>query len=103
MKDMRCTTNNCEFHLKNKCTAAVVDISEKGVCKTKLKRNGGAYAQAVAEFELADELNPANIRDNIVQCDCKECEHNDGRCNCCAESILVGDSLIKTKCFTRKK
>ena len=103
MQNMRCTTNNCEFHLKNKCTAAVVDISHNGVCRTKLKRDGGAYAQTIAEFELSDELNPAILRDTLVQCDATQCVHNDGQCQCTAESILVGDSILKTKCFTLKK
>lgn len=102
MENLKCTTNNCEFHFKNRCTAGVLNVNEKGVCKTKRKRVGGAYAQAIAEFELADELSPLSEMETEVQCNCVECIHNEDKM-CGAHSILVGDGIVHTKCFSRHK
>ena len=102
MENLKCTTSNCEFHFKNHCTASVLDVSEKGVCKTKRKRPGGAYAQAIAEFELADELTPLLERETEVQCKCENCSLNNlGACT--AQDLLIGDGVLNTKCFTKQR
>ena len=102
MENLKCTTSNCEFHFKNHCTAGTLDINEKGACKTKRKRQGGAYAQAIAEFELADELTPLLERETEVSCTCVECAYNENK-TCNSQDVLIGDSIISTKCFTKKK
>lgn len=102
MKNLKCTTSNCEFNVRNHCNAKIVDITEKGVCSTRIKRKGGAYAQAIAEFELSDELFPSTPLDTAVMCNAKKCAYNNGHA-CTRDSLLVGDSIIKTKCFSMKK
>ena len=102
MKNLKCTTCNCEFNQRNHCNARVVDISEKGVCNTRIKRKGGAYAQAVAEFEFSDELFAMSPSEPTIICNATNCMHNKDH-SCTRETILVGDSLIKTKCFSAKK
>jgi len=100
--DLRCTTNNCEFHFKDCCTAAIIDVSEKGVCHTKIKRPGGAYAQTLEEFEMAEELAPLSDHSTIVQCDALKCVHNKDT-QCRADHILVGDAVFRTRCFTLRR
>ena len=100
--DFKCTTNNCQFHFKTGCTAAIVDINAKGVCNTKCKRVGGAYAQTLEEFEMADELAPLVERDANVQCDAIDCVHNENM-RCKTDDVLVSDALFKTKCFSYRK
>lgn len=101
MENLKCTTSNCEYHFKNHCTAGLLQIGEKGVCQSKRKRAGGAYAQAIAEFELADELTPLLERETEVQCMCKTCKHNKDSA-CISPEILVGDGVLSTKCFTKR-
>lgn len=101
MENLKCTTNNCEFHFKNHCTAGVLEIGDKGVCKSKRKRAGGAYAQAIAEFELADELTPLLERETEVQCNCETCKHNKDK-TCLSKDLLIGDGVLTTKCFTKQ-
>ena len=102
MDNLKCTTSNCEFHFKNRCTAGVVNVNEKGVCKTRQKRVGGAYAQAIAEFELADELAPLAENNTEVQCECESCIHNEDK-TCTSSSLLVGDGILNVKCFTKHR
>ena len=102
MQNLKCTTCNCEFNLRNHCNARVVDINEKFVCTTRIKRKGGAYAQAVAEFEFSDELFNLSATEPAVICNATNCIHNKDR-SCMRETLLIGDSLIKTKCFSAKK
>ena len=77
-------------------------VNEKGICSTKKKRPGGAYAQAIAEFELADELSPLLDKETELKCVCKECSYNHSE-TCSSPEVLIGDGIITTKCFTRKK
>ena len=100
--DLKCTTSNCEYHFKNRCTAGCMKVNEKGVCQTKKKRAGGAYAQAIAEFELADELSPLLDNETELKCSCNECAYNDND-TCKSNSVLIGDGIVSTKCFTRRK
>ncbi|MBR7110776.1 MAG: DUF1540 domain-containing protein [Clostridia bacterium] len=102
MENLKCTTSNCEFHFKNRCTAGVINVNEKGVCKTRQKRVGGAYAQAIAEFELADELTPLAETNTEVQCNCENCIHNEDKM-CSANTILVGDGIMNVKCFSKHR
>lgn len=102
MENLKCTTSNCEYHFKNHCTAGTLNITEKGACSTKRKRAGGAYAQAIAEFELADELAPLLERETEVQCLCSACKHNKNNA-CTSPDLLVGDGVFGTKCFTKRK
>ena len=102
MDNLKCTTSNCEFNIRNHCNAKVIDISEKGVCTTRIKRKGGAYAQALAEFEFSDELFAPTAGDPSIICNATACEFNSEH-TCKRDSLLIGDSLIKTKCFSIKK
>ena len=102
MQNLKCTTCNCEFNIRNHCNAKVIDLNEKAVCTTRIKRKGGAYAQAVAEFEFSDELFAPRADEPAVICNMTSCAHNKDRA-CTRETILIGDSLIKTKCFSAKK
>ncbi len=102
MKGLNCTTTNCEFNRNGKCTAISVEISNRGICNTKMKRDGGMLSQMFESFETAGELEDiANPKDVVVRCDAN-CLYNVNRI-CGRENINVEDSLISTKCFSRKK
>lgn len=74
-------------------------VNEKGVCDTKIKRAGGALEQTFAELEASEEF--LSDAPGVVQC-YAECVYNkDGRCT--ANSLLVGDMMLNTKCATRIK
>ena len=102
MQKLKCTTCNCEFNIRNHCNAKVIDVSEKGVCTTRIKRKGGAYAQAIAEFEFSDELFSLSQDEPSVICNATTCAYNSDH-TCTRDSLLIGDSLIRTKCFSAKK
>ncbi|MFW5780280.1 MAG: DUF1540 domain-containing protein [Bacillota bacterium] len=99
MIQLKCTTSNCQHNLKCHCNAGVIMVNEKGVCDTKIKRAGGALEQTFAELEASEEF--LSDAPGVVQC-YAECVYNkDGRCT--ANSLLVGDMMLNTKCATRIK
>lgn len=100
MKGLRCTTNNCEYNRNMRCTAISVDISQRGVCNTKMKREGGILAQVFENFEAAGELD-AEYKEVIVRCSA-DCLYNVNRI-CGKDNITVEDGFASTKCFSRKK
>lgn len=100
MKGLRCTTTNCEFNRNMHCTAANVSFNKRGVCNTKMKREGGMLAQIFEDFETSKEFD-IEYQDIQVKCDA-DCIYNVNRM-CGRENITVEDSMTKTKCFTRKK
>lgn len=99
MKQLKCTTSNCQHNLKAHCNAGIIMVTDKGVCDTKIKRAGGALEQTFAELEAADEF--LNDAPSIVQCYASCVYNKDNRCN--ANSIHVGDMMLSTKCATRIK
>ena len=44
MDNIICHTVNCEHNVKSRCVAGIVNITEKGVCASKIKREGGILA-----------------------------------------------------------
>ena len=100
--EIKCTTSNCEHHFRNRCMLGAVEVDTKGICVSKLKRAGGAYAQAVAEFEIASEIQPSDILPNEISCGCTACQFNKNKV-CISTEIMVGDSFFSTKCFTKQK
>ncbi len=101
MKGLKCTTGNCEYNSHNHCMAGIIDISESAVCKTKVKREGGALSQIFAEYEAAPDIDMLDGVETIVQCDA-DCLYNTNHI-CNRENLSVEDSIIRTKCFSRKK
>jgi hypothetical protein len=100
MKNLKCTTSSCEHNLKNQCLAGVITVGETAKCLSKIKREGGALAQAFADIEAAEELDFRVSSGNIVQCDATNCKHNLNNI-CSADEILVDDTILSTKCKTR--
>jgi hypothetical protein len=99
MNQLKCTTVNCQHNLKDHCNAGIVGVTDSANCGTKIKRAGGALEQTFAELEASEEF----LADapNLVTCDA-ECLYNkENRCS--ATSILVSDTMFKTKCKTRIK
>jgi hypothetical protein len=95
-----CHTSNCEHNVKSKCLAGIVSVNEKGVCLTKVKREGGILSQTFADIEAAEDFDILDTNHSSVQCKCSECVHNDiGLCY--ADHIVVDDALIRTKCITK--
>ena len=101
MKGLECSTLNCEHNVMNCCTAGIINISSKGFCATKMKRDGGMLAQSFKDMEVSEELRAdLKERDNLVQCEAS-CRFNDNF-KCTAPCISIQDGIIHTKCYTRK-
>ena len=72
MKELKCTTANCEHNKCERCYANTIEITEKGVCKTKAKRDGGALSQlfenyeAGANFELDEFFTLLNCNADCI-------------------------------------
>ncbi len=101
MKGLRCTTNNCEYNSRDHCTAGIINISENAVCRTKVRREGGALSQIFAEYEAAPDIELLDETEIVVQCDAN-CIYNTNHM-CTRENLSIEDSVIRTKCFSRKK
>jgi hypothetical protein len=69
------------------------------MCGTKIKRAGGALEQTFAELEASEEL----LADapSVVACDAACLYNKDSRCS--ANSLLIADTMFKTRCRTRIK
>lgn len=102
MDNLICHTANCEHNVKSRCRAGIIDVNEKGVCKTKVKREGGVIAQTFADIEAAEDYGILDENATSVHCDSLNCKHNRATV-CCADHIIVDDGLRKTKCVTREK
>lgn len=101
MEELKCSTSNCEHNVAGRCSAGVVHISESAVCRTKMKRDGGILAQNFSDLEAAEEFSIEKPDfSNLVECKA-DCVYNKNEI-CTAQEILVSDSMIRTKCFTRK-
>lgn len=100
MKGLRCTTSNCEYNKNMHCTATNIEINKRGICNTKMKREGGILAQVFENFEAASELDE-ELSNVTVRCDANCLYNLNGLCG--RESISVEDGLVSTKCFSRKK
>lgn len=100
MKELRCTTANCEHNKCEKCFADSIQISEKGICKSKIKRDGGALSQLFENYEAGSSFEMDEV-DTEVSCNA-DCIYN---CNseCTREHLHVEDGFIKTKCADRVK
>jgi hypothetical protein len=101
MKGLKCTTSNCEHNVKCHCTAGIINVGENAVCCSKIKRVGGALSQTFADMEAAVDMDTLANEEVLVQCDA-ECKFNSNS-KCTREHLLVEDSIIKTKCFSRQK
>lgn len=101
MKGLRCTTNNCEYNSRDHCTAGIINVSESAVCRTKVRREGGALSQIFAEYEAAPDIEMLDETESVVQCDA-DCIYNTNHM-CTRENLSIEDSVIRTKCFSRKK
>ena len=100
MKGLRCTTANCENNRCERCYAGSVDINERGVCKSKKKREGGALAQLFENYEAANSFELEDPETEVL-CDA-DCVYNVNS-KCSREHLLVEDGVIKTKCANKKK
>lgn len=102
MENLICHTANCEHNIKSRCIAGIINISEKGVCTSKIKRDGGILAQTFADIEAAEDFGILDSNHTSVTCQSLKCVHNDVGV-CTAGHIVVDDALIRTKCITRTK
>ena len=81
--------------------AGIIDIGVNGVCKSKIKRDGGELSQIFANYEAAPEADILANVDTGVQCSA-DCIFNVNSM-CGLEAINIEDGLVRTKCMTRKK
>ncbi len=100
MRNLKCTTASCEHNLKSQCMAGVITVGESAKCLTKVRREGGALAQAFADIEAAEELDYRISEGSVVQCDVTSCIYNNNNI-CSADEIHVDDTIFSTKCKTR--
>ncbi len=99
MDNLICHTVNCEHNVKSRCLAGIVSISNKGVCNSKIKREGGILAQTFADIEASEDFGVERM-ENTVACASDNCVFN-SRGVCSADHIVVEDGITKTRCFTR--
>lgn len=101
MKNLNCTTASCEHNLKSQCMAGIITVGETAKCMSKVKRQGGALAQAFADVEAAEELDVSYSTGNVVQCNVSDCRFNENNI-CSANEITVADGMLSTKCKSRR-
>ena len=105
MKGLKCTTTNCEYNHGYHCKAGVINISSRGVCTTKIKREYGALGQAFQNraegFEAAEDFDYSKNEDVLIQCDSSKCMYNkDALCR--SSVVTVGNGIVRTRCFTKR-
>lgn len=100
MKGLRCTTQDCEHNCHERCSAGVIDISKGAVCKSKIKREGGALSQLFEEYEAGQSFDMYEP-ELIVQCDA-DCIYNSNHL-CTREHVSVEDGVLRTKCSSRRR
>jgi hypothetical protein len=98
MKEINCTTSNCEHNVKCKCLAGIIAIGDNAKCLSRIKRDGGALAQSFADVEAGEEFFGEST-EVVVQCSAECALNHNGLCT--AEKIDVDDVLLGTKCKTR--
>ena len=81
--------------------ASIIDVSEMGVCKTKLKREGGSLEQLFKEYEAAPAVDSLETPEVTIQCNA-DCVFNNNHI-CSRENLEIGDGMFKTKCFSRRR
>ncbi len=101
MKQINCSTSNCEHNLKNKCLAGVISIGENAKCVSRIKREGGALAQNFADVEAGNDVYENDL-ESLVQCSATDCAFNNSGL-CANEQIDVRDTAFSTKCKTYVK
>jgi hypothetical protein len=99
MLQLKCTTKNCQHNLKSHCNAGIISVDDRANCDTKIKRAGGMLEQTFAEMEAGDEF--LSDAPGVVQCTAYCVYQRNSRCH--ANSILIADSMLRTKCETRIK
>lgn len=99
MKGLRCTTDNCQYNLGERCQAGIIDVSAGAVCRSKTKREGGALAQLFAGYEAA--AAPMEDPELIVQCDA-DCIYNQNHL-CTREHLTIQDGVVRTRCTSRRR
>jgi len=98
MKEIKCTTSNCEHNLKCKCLAGVISIGKNTKCVSRIKRDGGSLAQSFADIEAGDDMFEEEKLEALVQCSAPCCFNNGG---VCANSrVSVDDATFSAKCKT---
>ncbi|MEG1612568.1 MAG: DUF1540 domain-containing protein [Clostridia bacterium] len=102
MDNLICHTANCEHNIKSRCIAGIINVSGKGVCTSKIKRDGGVLAQTFADIEASEDFNILDSNNTVVSCQSMNCVHNETGV-CSAGHIIVDDGLFKTHCYTRTK
>lgn len=101
MKGLKCTTANCEYNEGCHCKAGIINIGSNGVCESKIKRENGVMEQEFINMEVASEFSYEDNDDVLIECDSTKCIYNHAhRCN--SDIVTVSDSIIKTKCKTKK-
>ena len=103
MKGLKCTTTNCEYNHGYHCKAGVINVSKRGTCLTKVKREYGALGQSFANqaYEASEDFDYSKNEDVLIQCDSCKCMYNKEH-QCRSSVVTVGNGLVKTKCFTKR-
>ena len=101
MKDLICMTSNCEHCVLNRCEAGIINVTGRGVCATRQRREGGVLSQNYADMEASSELTPHGNADVSVQCDANCIYNRDYKCH--ADAITLEDGIINTRCSTKTK
>ena len=92
MKGLMCTTGNCEHNRSCHCHAGIVNFD---------KRGGVLPSSPTTMIEAARDFDYGEDTEVLVQCDCVGCAYNRNRV-CANEAINVGDTMHRTKCFTKR-
>ena len=100
MDNIICHTVNCEHNVKSRCVAGIVNITEKGVCASKIKREGGILAQTFSEIEAAEDFGTGTIENSVTYAAVKCAYNSDGVCT--ADQIDIKHGTTQPKCFHRK-
>ena len=101
MKGLMCTTGNCEHNRSCHCHAGIVNFDKHGACRTKQKRGGVLPSSPSTMIEAARDFDYGEDTEVLVQCDCVGCAYNRNRV-CANEAINVGDTMLRTKCYTKR-
>ena len=100
MKNLECNTSNCEYNIRSRCNAGIININQKGVCTTHMKREGGVLAQSFADVEAGEDFGTLKDVNTRISCDSTHCKYNKNH-NCNAKGIILDDGFLRTKCHTK--
>ena len=101
MKGLKCTSTDCEYNNHGHCEAGVINIAANGVCKTKLKLKDDGIDNEYSRLEVAEDFDYSDNDDVLIECDAKQCMYNKDHM-CTSNIVNIQDSILKTKCVTRK-